>query len=132
MKFANCALVCFALLSCSMGQENSAALQKQIQSAVDLTPKALDFGAQNVGVAGAQQTATLRNNTGSPLKISGIFVSGIDFGQTNSCGETIPPGGACDIQVVFKPATTGARLGTLNVQGSDPGFHMTVLSGTGQ
>jgi hypothetical protein len=120
--------ICLAFLASVVPESALNALP----ASVELTPQMLDFGGRASGIAGAPETATLRNNTATPLKISAIFVSGIDFSQTNSCGQILAAGNGCAIQVIFKPATTGPREGTLNVQASVPQSLIVVLSGTGE
>jgi|HubBroStandDraft_6_1064221.scaffolds.fasta_scaffold34997_3 hypothetical protein len=100
---------------------------------VKITPESLDFGSQSVGTATQPKTATLANTGTSTLTLTDIVTSGIDFSQTNDCGQNLAPGATCTIQVTFKPAVTGQRMATLQILDSDPASPQSmVLTGTGQ
>jgi hypothetical protein len=76
---------------------------------------------------------TLTNAGTNPVKLVDITPSGIDFSETTTCGESLLPGASCEIQIVFKPAITGSRLGVLSVMISGLGRPYFVgLSGVGQ
>jgi hypothetical protein len=107
--------------------------QNQPAGSVKITPPSLDFGTRPVGSMTAPETATLANTGTTILKITDIVTSGIDFAQTNSCGQSLAPGATCTIQITFKPAITGPRVATLQVLDSDPSSpQYTVLNGTGK
>lgn len=80
------------------------------------------FGPQPVAGSQGPQTILLSNNSGVTLVINNIsFVGGNagDFAQTTSCGQTLPMGGTCNINVTFTPQATGMRSSTLTVIDSD-------------
>jgi hypothetical protein len=100
---------------------------------VKITPESLDFGTQPVGSLAPPKTATLANNGPKSLTITDIVTSGIDFAQTNTCGQSLAPGANCTIQVTFKPAITGPRIATVQILDSDTASPQSiVLNGTGQ
>ena len=100
---------------------------------VKVRPESLDFGTQPVDTVSAPQTATLANTGPSVLTITDIIASGIDFKQTNTCGQNLPAGASCTIQVTFKPAITGPRMATLLILDSDPASPQSIgLNGIGQ
>jgi len=100
---------------------------------VKIRPESLDFGTQPVDTVSAPQTATLANTGPSVLTITDIIPSGIDFKQTNTCGQNLPAGASCTIQVTFKPAITGPRMATLLILDSDPASPQSIgLNGIGQ
>ena len=102
-------------------------------SAIVLTPSGLAFGTLPVGTASLPKTATLTNHGTATVTISDILTSGIDFSQSNTCGATLAAGAGCAIDVIFKPAVLGPRIGTLDVIDSDGGSpHTIVLSGSGE
>jgi Transmembrane protein 131-like N-terminal len=102
-------------------------------SVVAIAPNALDFGSQAVGTASPKKTAVLTNTGKSVLTIHDVTVSGIDFGESNTCQGSLAPGANCTIAVTFKPAITGPRLGTIIITDSDVASpHMLVMSGVGQ
>lgn len=98
-----------------------------------LSPDKVEFGVEDVGKAGETSTVTLTNPGPAPLQIASILASGIDFSETNDCGKMLATGAQCTIQLVFKPATIGPRIGQLSVISSVPVEPPSLpLSGTGQ
>jgi hypothetical protein len=98
-----------------------------------ITPAALTFLAQAVGTPAAPQTITLTDSGSANLQVNDIFVSGIDFDQSNTCGPSVAAGASCTIAVTFKPAIPGLRLGTMSIVTSDPASPRLVpLTGTGE
>jgi hypothetical protein len=96
----------------------------------------VNFGNQKVGTTSLPISITLTNEDSSaPVNISGINIKGTnpgDFGQTNNCGSSVPPGGACTIKVKFKPKAMGQRSATLTVSDDGGGSPQTIpLAGTG-
>src|SRR5205807_695458 len=68
------------------------------------------------------------------LGISGIIhtVGNFYFGPGANCYSTLAAGASCTFSVVFKPATTGTRTGTVTVTDSATGSpHKLSLSGSG-
>ena len=125
--------VCFVLLLAVGGP--SVLLQAAPQAAaarLAIEPSKLDFGTLPLDGNSLTKTVTLENRSGSAVAISDILTSGIDFAETNTCGTTLAAGANCKIDVTFKPATSGPRLGTLNVYDSAPGSpHMIAIAGVG-
>jgi hypothetical protein len=98
-----------------------------------IAPEKLDFPSQAVGSAAPAQTLTLTNTGDAPLHVTSILVSGIDFSASDTCKNSLATGGNCTIQVTFKPASTGPRLGSLRISSTHTGGVRTIpLSGTGQ
>lgn len=122
------------LLAADLAGQNPAPKDPPVLSTVlSIEPSRLEFQPQPVGTASAPLSTILSNTGDTALKIVDITASGIDFNQTNSCGEAILPRSKCEVQVVFKPATTGSRLGVLSVMISNPGIPYYVgLSGVGE
>jgi Abnormal spindle-like microcephaly-assoc'd, ASPM-SPD-2-Hydin len=81
---------------------------------VSLTPTALAFGDQSIGVASAAKIVSLSNSGNATLHITSIAASG-DFAQTNACGTQVNAGASCDISITFKPTVAGARSGTVTI-----------------
>jgi Abnormal spindle-like microcephaly-assoc'd, ASPM-SPD-2-Hydin len=122
-------------LAGATAQENAAPPNRPAASSglVKLTPASLDFGDQAVGSIAPPKTATLANAGSTTLKITDIVTSGIDFSQSNDCGQNLMPGAACTIQITFRPAITGPRLATLQILDSDPSSPQSVvLNGAGR
>jgi hypothetical protein len=93
----------------------------------------IDFGEATVDSDSPPRTITLSNLTSSNIIMQQIITSGIDFSQKNDCGQILAPGARCSIQVFFKPAISGPRIGNLDVMGSDPASpHFIGLTGIGK
>lgn len=100
---------------------------------ITVTPPKLDFGTQSVGVTGQPKTAMLANVGTTPVSILDITASGIDFSENDHCQGSLAPGANCPIEVSFKPAITGPRMGTVVITASDPAHPIfLVLTGIGE
>jgi hypothetical protein len=120
-------------LAGATAQENTANRPAASSALVKLTPASLDFGDQPVGSMAPPKAATLANTGATTLKITDIVTSGIDFSQTNDCGQNLMPGASCTIQISFRPAITGPRIATVQVLDSDPASPQSVvLNGAGR
>ena len=84
---------------------------------IGITPNSLAFAAQKVGTTSAAQMITVDNPGATPLKVSGITLSG-DFKETNNCPAKLTVGKNCTINVTFSPTQTGTRTGTLSIKDS--------------
>jgi len=105
----------------------------QSPAALLVSPARIDFGKQAVGSVGPGQTITISNSSTMIVSLLFIITSGIDFSQKNDCGQTLAPGAKCTIQVLFKPATIGERIGSLSITASGSGGrYLIVLNGTGE
>lgn len=100
---------------------------------ISIEPLKLDFSPLAVGSSSQPMIVTLANAGSNAVKIVDITASGIDFTATNTCGDAIAGGSTCQVQVTFKPATTGNRLGVLSLMLSSPNKPYYVpLTGVGQ
>lgn len=102
---------------------------------VALSKAILSFPTQLVGSTSAAQTVTITNTGPISLMVSSVAITGTDptdFGETNSCGSSVPPGGNCTVSVSFKPTAQGPRTGTLTITDNAANSPQTVaLTGTG-
>jgi hypothetical protein len=100
-----------------------------------LSVSSLAFGNQQVAVSSAGMLVTVTNNGANALPITSINDSGTNASQftlTHNCPASVPVGASCEISVVFRPTTVGAKTATLNVNaGSGAGTKNVSLSGTG-
>jgi hypothetical protein len=94
--------------------------------AITVSPEKLEFPAHSVGAPGDAQTLTLSNPGVAAVPLRGVLVSGIDFSQTNDCGEKLEVGTRCSVSITFKPAVTGTRLGALQLSWSGAGSPRTI------
>jgi hypothetical protein len=96
----------------------------------------LTFAKQSVGTTSAAKNVTLRNNLLSALTVSSITFTGADpgdFAETDTCDGSVAAQSSCTISVTFKPAATGTRTATLNVNDSANNSPQQVsLTGTGK
>ena len=99
-----------------------------------LSVPSLTFGSEVVATSSAAQTVTVTNTGTAPLNFSSI-VAGGDFaldasGTTCSTSTQLGLSATCAIAIVFTPAATGTRTGTLTLT-DDAGTQTVALSGTG-
>lgn len=74
---------------------------------------------------------TLSNLGAGTITFTSFPMSG-DFGQSNTCGASLPGNSTCHILVTFTPTVLGARSGSLTVNDTSGGTpHIVTLSGTG-
>ncbi len=103
------------------------------KSTVIVAPEKLDFPPQATGTTSESIATNVTNNGSSTLRITDILVSGIDFTEKDTCKTSLAASASCSIQVTFKPAIAGPRLGALRISSSDvTGIRTIPLSGIGQ
>jgi hypothetical protein len=96
-----------------------------------LSATKLTFATQLIGTTSVAQMVTLSNKGTAELIISSIAPSG-DFGETNTCGTGIQPGGSCTISVTFTPTAAGTRTGSITINDDGGSGTQTIsLTGTG-
>ncbi|PYV30385.1 MAG: hypothetical protein DMG22_20550, partial [Acidobacteria bacterium] len=100
--------------------------------AVALTPQQINFGSQALNTPSDPKTVVLINEGSAPLGISSIKATG-DFSQINNCGTVVPAGGgACSIQITFKPTATGTVTDQLAITDNAVGSpQLITVTGTG-
>lgn len=101
--------------------------------ALIISPQKVEFGNQSVASESAPVEITVRNASNSAIHFDQIISSGIDFRSSNNCTDELPAGAECTVQVRFKPAISGDRMGAIEIAGSDSGGpHYVPLGGTGE
>ena len=99
-------------------------------AAVQLSPGSLSFPDTTLAATSLAQNLTLNNTGGTVVAISSVTLTGSDFRiAANTCGATLAPSTACTLAVVFAPAATGSRAGTLTIV-DDLGTQVAALAGT--
>lgn len=96
-----------------------------------ITPSALVFPATLLGVSAAAQDVTVSNSGGSTVALTSESVTGDFTISSNNCGASLAAQASCAMAIVFTPAASGARSGTLSVVDS-LGTQTAPVSGTGQ
>jgi hypothetical protein len=105
----------------------------QAMPSVTVSPGKLEFSPQPVGQASAPQRLTLSNPGSSSVDIRGIQISGIDYSESNDCPDRLASEAKCSVDLTFKPAINGTRLGALQLAWSGSGSPRTIpLTGIGQ
>ena len=112
----------------------SAFAQAQNQpDALIISPQKVEFGKQSVASESAPIQIMVRNASNSAIHFDQIISSGIDFQSSNNCSNELPAGAECTVQVRFKPAFSGDRMGAIAIAASDSGGpHYVPLAGTGE
>ena len=101
--------------------------------ALVISPPQIAFEKQSVASESAPVEITVRNASNSAIHFNQIISSGIDFESRNNCGQELAAGAECTVQVTFKPAISGARMGAIEIAASDSDSpHYVPLAGTGQ
>jgi trimeric autotransporter adhesin len=102
-----------------------------IQSHLQITPSALNFGSIAIG-ASANQTLTLTNTGTAPVTDLALSLTG-DYAITVPCTfTTLAPNDTCTTTITFTPTALGPRTGNLTLASSDANSPTLVpLTGTG-
>ena len=103
---------------------------------IKVSPTSLDFGKQKVGTKSAPRVVTATNNGSAAVTYNSISIGGTNkdaFSEINNCsGRSIPPGGSCEMKVMFHPAKTGGQSAALYINPNNTISPVPVtLSGTG-
>lgn len=99
--------------------------------AVSLTPSALDFGNQTIGVISSARGVTLTNSGSAALNLSSISAS-TGFGVSHNCGTSLAAAGSCTLAITFTPAASGVFTGSVSIASNAAGSpHSVSLSGNG-
>ena len=101
------------------------------------TPSSLTFPVTTTGSSSAALTTTVKNTGSTAVTISSVAIGGNDPGDfsisSKTCGSSLAAGATCTVSVVFKPATSGIREGTLTFTDNATGSPQNVpLQGTAQ
>ncbi|MBU0569004.1 choice-of-anchor D domain-containing protein, partial [bacterium] len=106
---------------------------------ISVSPASHNFGSVTVGSFSAPKTFTISNTGNADLAIGTITLTGTDASefsiQNDQCsGQTIPPGENRTVQVVFSPASEGAKSANLSIPSNDPNTPIldVPLSGEGK
>jgi Abnormal spindle-like microcephaly-assoc'd, ASPM-SPD-2-Hydin len=105
-------------------------------SVVQLSPASLNFGSVTRQATPVPQRVTVTNTGTAVLTITRIAIGGANPGDfaiaANRCGNTLPAGASCTVDVTFRPTALGARSGTLAITDNAAGSPQTAaLTGTG-
>ncbi len=100
-----------------------------------LSSYSLAFGKQKTGTSSTAQTVRLTNTGTTPLNLFSVAING-DFvlapGTTCANGTTLAAAASCTINVIFTPATKGAKLGSVTIKDNALiDTQIIVLSGAG-
>ncbi len=104
---------------------------------VTVLPSTLNFNGQAPTTTSGAQTVTLHNNQGVALSVATAALTGTNAASyvkgTDTCtGMMVAAGGACTVQVSFRPAAFGGFPASLTFTDNGPGSPRTVaLNGMG-
>jgi len=99
---------------------------------VNLSPTSLNFGTVLEGTTSAPRPVTLTNVGNNSLNITKISVVGVDYSQTNNCGNSVAAGASCTINVSYAPSSSGTNQTRIDI--TDDGLsspQSLTLSGAG-
>jgi len=96
------------------------------------------FNSEAVGTTSPPASVYVCNSSGSPVTITGVYLSGADFSNftlyQNNCapGTVVPPGIYCSLLITFTPSAVGPRLASLVMTYSgQPSAFVVPLAGLG-
>jgi hypothetical protein len=104
---------------------------------ITVSPTALSYPTQDLGVAGSPATLTINNTGGAPMANVGFQSTGLSATSFNTgastCGAALNNGSSCTVQVIFAPVTAGGAAATLIISSSTLGVKavQVALTGTG-
>jgi hypothetical protein len=101
---------------------------------LQVSPTALSFAPQSVGIASGSQAITLSNSGTSPVTINQISVAGAnasDFNENSNCSSVLGANASCQVSMTFKPTAVGNRSASILVSDDAAGSPQSVsLAGT--
>jgi hypothetical protein len=106
-----------------------------VLNGIILNPNGLVFQSLNVGATSLPQTVTLTTGD-SAVAINSVKIGGTnpgDFGQTTTCGSSVPLGTQCTFSVTFSPTAVGLRKSSLIIGDTENGVpvtHVVALTGS--
>jgi hypothetical protein len=110
----------------------TASFDKKV-SHISVSLNSLDFGSVKMGKSLKKTLKIINNGTGD-LTVSIGGLGGTDFSVAGSGALTVKAGKSYNLNVTFKPASSGAKTATLSLNSNDPSTPTVdiLLSGTGQ
>jgi len=114
---------------------NGMATMPAVAPNIALSPGMLDFTDPAGGAASAPQTVTINNTGTQPLTITGFTLGGANGAEFQIFAPATPlnvaAGASATVDVVFNPATAGAKAATLTIASNDPDTPNAVMNLTG-
>ncbi|HTU13559.1 MAG TPA: choice-of-anchor D domain-containing protein [Solirubrobacterales bacterium] len=105
-----------------------------ISGGLSVSPSGHDFGQIDVGASSSKEFTLTSTGTG-PMVVESLAIEGAGadaFGITaNECGDPIPSGRTCRVNVRYSPAAAGDSAARLRLNGNFEG-RILNLSGTGK
>jgi hypothetical protein len=106
-----------------------------------ITPKSLDFGAQEIGTTSAAQTMTVTNTGSTEQEVGGFLPTGVNFTQYTQtpadddsgagCSDVfLAPGASCSVSFTFSPELAGPQPFGVDLQVFTPGGLQTAATAT--
>ncbi len=92
------------------------------------------FGNLSINNPSAPSTITVTNTGGTIISLPATWISFSTTGQysqTNNCATSLVVGASCNINVIFKPTSTGLKTSTLNLRPTGITSKAIAMTGTG-
>ncbi len=102
---------------------------------ISVSPTALSYPTQDLGVASSPVVLTINNTGGAPManvgfQIAGLSATSFSTGAT-TCGAALNNGNSCTVHVLFTPAAAGGAEATLTISSSTLGVKAVQVAVTG-
>jgi hypothetical protein len=98
--------------------------------ALTLSPSTITFNNGYTIGDNPTQTITVTNNSGAPVGIASIGITGDpSFTERTTCGTSLAVGGACSIRVTFQPVAYGTFTGTVTLTESSGALDTVSVTG---
>lgn len=116
------------------GSPQIVGLTAAAETRIQFSPSPVNFGQQTIGIAGGPMYPVVENiGAQTTVTLNSITIQGKEFKLVkNACGQQLAPFAGCILEVIFTPAGTGPRTGTITVVASDSSQpHVEQLQGFG-
>ncbi len=97
------------------------------------SPTSINFGPYAISIATAPQLVTVSNVGTTTMSNLAMATTSPDFAVVSTtCGQSLAPGGVCQVGVVFTPGAIGNREGTLSITSDGLPPLIVSLAGSGE
>lgn len=107
------------------------AIDTTVAAAAACVPVDQELNSVQVGSSGVPENVVVTNCGSADLTVSSASTDSQQFSvSAGACASAVPPGGTCNVPVVFTPATRGYQYTTLTIQSNGNGSpqHVSLVA----